>query len=142
MEEIDNSIQPEENPYPGVAQRLIAMFLDGAVLLVMLIFFSYFFSLFNDPPAYVKMVVFIFIVLLYDPLFTSLFGGTIGHMMQGIRVRKQANESEKIVFPLALLRYIVKAFLGWVSLLVVYRNDKRKAIHDYLAGSVVVFKDK
>lgn len=140
MEEIDNPIEPG-NPYPGVTQRLIAMFLDGAVLLVMFIFFSYFFSLFNDPPAYAKMVVFIFIVLLYDPLFTSLFGGTIGHMMQGIRVRKQSNESEKIIFPLALIRYLVKLFLGWISLIVVYKNEKRKAIHDYAAGSVVVFKN-
>lgn len=140
MENLENEMPVVENPYPGVSQRIIAMCLDGAVLLILLMGFSYIFSLFNDPPVYAKMFAFLFCVLLYDPLFTTLFGGTIGHMMQGIRVKKQSNETENIIFQKALLRYVIKAFLGWVSLLVVYRNDRRKAIHDYAAGSVVIYK--
>ena len=61
-----------------------------------------------------------------------------GHTMLGIRVKRESNQFKNILFPLALLRFIVKALLVWISLLTVSGNDKRKTIHDYLVGSVVV----
>ncbi len=125
--------------YPGVSDRVKAIMADVIVIVVFMIVASYIFSLFESVPDYARIIAFIFIFLLYDPLFTSIFGGTIGHMMIGIRVKKESNEKKNILFPLAILRYIVKAFLGWISLLTVLGNKKRKAIHDYLVGSVVVY---
>jgi uncharacterized RDD family membrane protein YckC len=87
------------------------------------------------------MYTFIFIVLLYDPLFTSIFGGTVGHMFQGIRVKKESDEARNIPFFSAMLRYAAKVLLGIISLLTVSGHPKKKAIHDMMAGSVVVFAD-
>jgi uncharacterized RDD family membrane protein YckC len=61
-------------------------------------------------------------------------------MMIGIRVKRESDEKKNILFPLAIIRFIVKASLGWISLLTVTGNSKRKAIHDYLIGSVVVYE--
>ncbi len=137
---------PEEIPthqdYPGVLDRVKAIVADSAVMIAFMIIAAYGFSLFTDVPVFARKMAFIFIFLLYDPLFTSIFGGTIGHMMNGIRVKRQNNENKNILFPLAIIRFIVKASLGWVSLLTVGSNKKRKAIHDLLVGSVVVYSRK
>ncbi len=69
---------------------------------------SYVFSLFENVPDYARIIVFVFIFLLYDPLFTSIFGGTIGHMIIGIRVKRESNIQKNILFPLAILRFIMK----------------------------------
>lgn len=128
----------EEN-YPGVSDRFKAIVTDGIIIVIFMFIASYIFSLFESVHNYARIIAFVFIFLLYDPLFTSIFGGTIGHMMLGIQVKRESNEQKNILFPLALLRYIVKATLGVISLLTISGNEKRKAIHDYLAGSVVVF---
>lgn len=125
--------------YPGVFLRVKAMVIDGIVLLVFMVVASSFFSLFNEVPDVVRVSAFVFIFLLYDPLLTTFWGGTIGHRFAGIRVRKDWNEKSNIQFPQAVLRYIVKALIGWISLLTVGGNKKGKAIHDYVAGSVVIY---
>jgi len=37
-----------------------------------------------------------------------------------------------------LVRFLAKVGLGWLSLLTVTGNEKKMAIHDYLAQSVVL----
>lgn len=128
-----------ENNYPGVFERVKAIVTDGIVIVVFMFIASYIFALFESVPDSARIIAFVFIFLLYDPLFTSLFGGTIGHMMLGIRVRRESNEEKNILFPLAIVRYIAKSFLGFISLLTISGNEKKKAIHDYLVGSVVVY---
>ena len=128
-----------EKIYPGVFDRVKAIVTDGVILLIFMFATSSIFSLFDDVPDFARVFAFVFIFLLYDPLFTSFTGGTIGHRLIGIRVRKERDEQSNIQFPPAVLRYIVKALLGWVSLLTVSGNNKGKAIHDYVAGSVVVY---
>ena len=128
-----------EKNYPGVFDRVKAMMTDGIVIVVFMFVASYIFSLFESVPDSARIIAFVFIFLLYDPLFTSIFGGTIGHMMLGLRVNRESDEQKNIILPLAIPRYIVKVLLGWISLLTVSGNEKRKAIHDYIAGSVVVY---
>jgi uncharacterized RDD family membrane protein YckC len=131
----------EEN-YPGVFDRVKAIAADGAVIIILMFAAANVFSLFESVPDNARIGAFVFIFLLYDPLFTSIFGGTIGHMLLGLRVKRESDENRNILFPLAIVRYIVKASLGLVSLLTVSGNVKRKAIHDYLVGSVVVYAKK
>ena len=132
----------QEN-YPGVSDRIKAMVADGMVNVIFMFLAAYIFSLFDSVPDNARIFTFVFIFILYDPLFTSIFGGTIGHMTLGIRVKKESDEQKNILFPLAILRYIVKVLLGVISLLTVSSNEKGKAIHDHLVGSVVVyFKSK
>ena len=77
-------------------------------------------------------------ILLYDPFFTSHYGGTIGHSFSKITVRKDIDRENHIGFTSALLRFIIKISLGWFSLLTVTGNKKKKAIHDFVVNSVVI----
>jgi uncharacterized RDD family membrane protein YckC len=128
--------------YPGVSDRIKAIVADGIIMIVFMVIVSYFFSMFENVIDSVRVGAFVFIFFLYDPLFTSFFGGTIGHMMMGIRVKRENDETKNILFPLAIVRFAIKAALGWISLLTVLGNEKRKAIHDYMIHSVVVYYKK
>lgn len=130
-----------EQIYPGVFDRVKAVMADSVVLIIFMIIITYVFAAFENVPETARIIAFVFIFFLYDPIFTSSFGGTIGHMTFGIRVKRENNQDKNILFPLALIRFIVKALLGWVSLLTVGGNEKRKAIHDMVVKSVVVYKD-
>ncbi len=131
----------EEN-YAGVADRVKAVVTDSIVIIIFMFIVTYTFSVFEHVPDTARIIAFIFIFFLYDPIFTSVFGGTIGHMMFGIRVKREKNQMKNILFPLAIIRFLVKVLLGWISLLTVSGNKKRKAIHDSLVGSVVIYKGK
>jgi len=126
--------------YPGVADRVKAMVIDYMMIIIFLFIITYIFSIFEYVPDYARKIAFFFIFVFYDPIFTSFFGGTIGHFMIGIRVKREKNEMKNILFPLAIIRFFVKLLLGWISLLTVSGNKKRKAIHDHLVGSVVLYK--
>ena len=105
-----------------------------------MIIITYTFSNFEHVPDKARFAAFIFIFFLYDPIFTSVFGGTIGHMMFGLRVKRGNNHVKNILFPLAIIRFIVKVSLGWISILTVSGNKEKKAIHDIIVGSVVIFR--
>lgn len=130
----------KEEIYAGIADRVKAVVTDSFVIVIFIVIVTYSFSAFEHVPDHGRIIAFVFIFFLYDPIFTSVFGGTIGHMMFGIRVKREKNQVKNILFPLAIIRFIVKASLGLISLLTVSGNKKRKAIHDSLAGSVVIHK--
>ena len=131
-----------EPVYPSISDRVKAVFTDTFIMVIFMIIATFIFSFFENIPDNARMVTFIFIVFLYDPLFTTFFGGTIGHMMNGIRVKREKDESKNIILPLAFFRFIFKTFLGWISLLTVTGNKKRKAIHDMIVRSIVVYNKK
>jgi len=79
-------------------------------------------SSFKNVPDYVRMIVFAGI-LLYEPICT-MFGGTIGNDKIGIRVRRNSDHSKKINFFQAVVRFIFKFFLGWLSFITVFRARK------------------
>jgi len=130
--------------YPGLIERVKALVADSIMIILLMFLASYIFSTIQNVPDIYRIWAMVFIFGLYDPIFTSLFGGTIGHLIIGIRVKRESNESKNIIFPLALLRYSIKTFLGWISLITVMlkSNDKRMALHDFAAGSVVVYRKK
>lgn len=126
--------------YAGLFDRVKAIIIDSIVLIIFMIIVTDVFSLFQDLSDNVRILAFVFIFLLYDPLCVSIFGGTIGHILIGISVKRENNSNKNIPFPLAFLRYVVKALLGWISLLSVMGNEKRQAIHDSLVKSIVIIK--
>lgn len=124
--------------YGTLLNRVKAVIIDGLVLMGLGLAATSILSKFENTPDWIRLVTFIFIFLLYDPLFTSSFGGTIGHLFIGLRVRRESDEAKKIFFPIAVIRFVIKACLGSISLLTVSGNKKNKAIHDALVGSVVI----
>jgi uncharacterized RDD family membrane protein YckC len=129
----------KEVKYVGVGDRVKAVITDSVVMIGLIIGLTYFFDSFDNVPESAKMIAFAFVFFLYDPLFTTFFGGTLGHLGNGIRVRRESNTDEKILIHSAFIRFVVKGLLGWISLLVISKSEKKKAIHDSIAGSVVVY---
>ncbi|MDH7445829.1 RDD family protein [Aquimarina sp. 2201CG14-23] len=128
--------------YPGLFDRIKAIIIDSIVLIIFMIIITDIFSSLDNVSDNARIIAFLFIFLLYDPICTSFFGGTIGHNLIGIRIRQENNPEKNILFSVALFRYLVKALLGWISLFSVMNNEKRQAIHDFMAKSVVVYKEQ
>ena len=124
--------------YALLPDRVKAAVIDSIILIAMMYGFSELFALFENVPQSFRITAFILVFLLYDPLLTSIYGGTIGHSYSNILVKNEDEPSKNISFPLAVLRFAVKLLLGWISLLTVTSNEKRKAIHDFVAKSIVI----
>jgi uncharacterized RDD family membrane protein YckC len=140
--EITDSVERVEMLYPGVFERIKAAVTDSFVIIAFMLILTIIFSKFQNVPDSLRIAGFIFIFILYDPLFTSLFGGTIGHMIMKIQVKRISNPEKNILLPMAIIRFIVKLLLGWISFLTVLSNDRHLAIHDMIAGSIVLHKTK
>jgi len=134
-----SKIEIPEEKLAGISERIKAMISDSIILVALLFLITYIFSLFNYIPDNVRIIAFAFIFILYDPILTSAFGGTLGHMAFGVRVKRENNLNRNIPFIFAFIRYLVKISLGWISLITVSTNIKHKAIHDYIVGSVVIY---
>ena len=68
----------------------------------------------------------------------SFFGQSIGHSYLKIKVVTDDVSQKNISFPIAIIRFLCKAFLGWLSFLTVATSKKKKAIHDAIANSVII----
>lgn len=132
----------KELNYADVSLRVKAIVVDTIVLVIFMVLTTFILSKFENVHDGIRIFAFIFIFLLYDPIFTSLFGGTIGHMMIGLKVKQEKNETKNIKIHFAIVRYVVKTFLGIISLFTVSGNAKSKAIHDYIVGSVILIDEE
>ena len=130
----------QEDQYTGLLERVKALFIDSLVLVFSMVIFTQLFSLLGQVPDLARMTAFILIFVLYDPLCVSFLGGTLGHRVIGIQVKNTNDETRNLWFPMALLRFVVKVVLGWFSLLTITGNAKRRAIHDIVADSVVIYR--
>ncbi|MFT4523812.1 MAG: putative RDD family membrane protein YckC [Bacteroidia bacterium] len=130
----------QELIYPDVADRVKAAMVDVVILIMLMYFCSVLFGVYETGEN-VKIFAFVVLFLLYDPLLTSTIGGTIGHMILGLRVRKKKDHSSKINLFAAIARFAIKSLLGWISLLTVSFNPMKRAIHDKVVGSVVVHNE-
>ena len=125
-----------------LTDRVKAAVIDSIILIALMYGATELFLLFDTVSDTIRMGVFIIVFFLYDPILTSSFGGTIGHSKAGIMVKSEEDNSKNISFPFALVRFLVKLGLGWISLLTVTGNEKRKALHDMAVGSIVLKTDK
>lgn len=127
-----------QKKYALLPDRVKAAVIDGIVIVAAMYLTSEIFSLFEHVPNYVRISAAVLLSILYDPIFTSSFGGTIGHSKSNIEIKRDSDHTKNISFPAALLRFILKATLGWLSLVTSAGNEKRKAIHDLAVNSVVL----
>lgn len=125
--------------YPGIFDRVKAVFVDSVVLIIFMIIITDIFSFFDTVSDTIRIIFFVFIFILYDPILISFFGGTLGHKVIGLRVKREKNEEKNILFPIAIIRFVVKSLLGWISLITISGSKKRRAIHDTISGSVVIY---
>ena len=69
----------------------------------------------SDNAARALGVAVVIILLLYEPLFVTRFGGTLGHIWTNLRVVD--DRGGNVGFGKALVRFLIKSLLGWYSFL-------------------------
>ena len=132
--------KPATPEYPGLSDRIQSSFIDGVLIVILMSVAANALQRYEDEGHdWLRIALFFGIWGVYEPLCTTL-GFTVGNLVKGIRVRRHSDPARRIGFPQALLRYIMKFGLGWISFLTMHANPQRRAIHDLLAGSVMIRK--
>ncbi|PCJ64585.1 MAG: RDD family protein [Bacteroidetes bacterium] len=141
MENLTDSQIEDTEVYPLISDRYKAFFIDALVMIGFWYIFSMIFSSFDNVPKEIRFSAYLFSVWLYEPLFVSVFGASIGHYSGGMRVVRESDRTRKINIVMAIFRYAIKLLLGILSLLTITKANKGRAIHDMVALSIVIFKD-
>lgn len=127
----DNSMGVE---YPTILRRYLSTFIDGWLILSLLFVIACFIE--GRGNTLFRLIIAALVLFGYEPLFTSKFR-TLGQMIMGIKIRT-ADNFERLSYPAALLRSIVKWIFGFISLFIIIFSKERRALHDYAAGSIVI----
>ncbi len=136
-----NEANPQKKiEYAELIDRIKAAFSDMVVLVILMYAATTVLSSFEYVPIEARIAAFVGIFFIYEPLFISAFGGTIGHYVNGLRVKRSKDYSKNIIFPWAIVRYAAKIFLGIISLFTISSNFEGKAMHDMIVNSVVIKK--
>jgi uncharacterized RDD family membrane protein YckC len=126
-----------EPQYPLLSERVQSTFIDTLFVVLMMFIFSSVLDKYPGAPVWVRVTMFIGICILYEPVCTCT-GFTLGNYIKGLRVRQFKDPGRRINFIQAFFRYLTKLFLGWLSFLSINTNKERRAIHDFLVGSLVI----
>src|SRR5687768_14933119 len=124
---------------PNLVVRIKALFIDIGIMLIVFTSTTLFIDSFGDIPSFIKGFILIFMIYLYDPLLTSLAGATLGHKLMKLKVRKYNQPERKISIWQAFFRFFMKVVLGWISFLTVTGTKHKRAIHDLLSGSIILY---
>lgn len=124
--------------FPSLVERIKALFVDMVIILIIFTATTLFIDAFGDIPDFAKGFILIFMLYLYDPVLTSFTGSTLGHKVMKLKVREYQDPEKKISLVRALLRFMTKGLLGWISFLTVTSNKRKRAIHDMVGGSIVL----
>ena len=136
--------QSKDNPdfskiyaLPSIKTRYISTQIDVILILLATFGIAAILDKFDIVPNSLRGILFLFIVILYEPILIS-FGCTFGQLMTNIRVRKFKDPESKIYLHIALIRLLIKWLLGVISFIMISFNINRRAIHDYSSGSIVI----
>lgn len=121
--------------FANYSRRIQAALLDGIFLLV--IFVSLIILASNVESQWMKVSMFVFVGLLFEPLLVSTTGASLGHHYKGLRVEKDGSGRNLNLFE-AILRFFIKSILGAFSLVFFLTTKRHKALHDMAVNSVVV----
>lgn len=126
-----------DHNYPSLLDRVQSIFIDLLFIVILMFLFSSILDKFENPPDWVRIVLFFGIWAIYEPLLVA-FGCTLGQYIKRLRVRDIDDTTRRIgVFP-SIVRYILKTLLGWLSFLTINMNKEKRAIHDFASGGVVL----
>jgi uncharacterized RDD family membrane protein YckC len=137
---MENSVLVSQQvEYPQLTDRLQSSFIDGMLIIVLMFVFSGMLERYENAPDWIRIGLFFGLWAVYEPLCTTL-GATLGNYIKGIRVRQNGATGQRINFFQAFIRYVLKMLLGWISFLTIHTNPQKRAIHDIIAGSVMIRK--
>lgn len=123
--------------YAGFSQRLLAHNIDLIPILALL-----YLSSLVLPRIGIDWIFFSVIYLIYNVIFEmSSFRGTPGKKWAKIQV---SGEDKPIKLHQSIIRNVAKALsliLFFSGFILILFNARRKGLHDYLAGTVVLFDE-
>ena len=128
-------INLESFQYAGLLTRVKASLIDTLIIVLWIIFVPS--ILFKDSESSLRIFLMVFPVILYEPLMITLFGCTIGQKIFGIKVVSEKDMSKCPLY-LSFIRTITKYILGFFSFIYILFSDKKKAIHDNIANTIVI----
>ena len=141
-----------EVPYAGIATRAVALALDAAVAHVIVFAGGAILALVGSLVSDVRLdtlgkvlaaVAWAAVVGSYFVLFWSTAGQTPGMRLMALRVMTgdgtHPGVARSVVRVIGLALAIVPLFLGFVPVLI---DRRRRGLHDFLAGTVVVYAER
>jgi len=126
----------DQSKYPTILRRYLATSIDLMFILSVFIVLAYMPGI-SEIDSGIKIGIGFSILFFYEAVLTSMLC-TIGQKVTGIRVRK-SDLGERISIIKACLRTVVKLLLGFVSFFSIPATRKRRALHDFAAGSTVIY---
>jgi uncharacterized RDD family membrane protein YckC len=122
--------------YPSSLRRYVSTLIDGALIFTVCVVTIH---LLQGVASVFTFWLWFLVLFSYEPILTSRFC-TLGQKITGIRVRSLASR-ERISLIDAYIRSAMKLLLGFVSFFLMPATRKRRAIHDFVAGSVAVYAE-
>lgn len=88
----------------------------------------------------VKVAALVLLPVAYHTFFTGRNGATPGMQFLDLEVRTWTGNQPEYVqaFLMAVLFYATTTLTAWLILVVALFNDRRRTLHDFMAGTVVV----
>ena len=97
-----------------------------------------------------NLIIFAFFLLplalvVLNSFLISRFGGTIGKILTGTKILDYKTE-KLLSFKMAFFRnhigYIVSGLIFWLGFIWIFKNEEKRAWHDYLANTKVIVSEK
>jgi len=124
------------NPTATLLERTKSSMIDSLFLIAMGFVIAGLLSCFENVPTWVRATLFSSL-LLYEPICIS-FGTTLGNYIMNIRIRRSTNDLKKLNILRSLIRFTFKLIFGWFSYITLFKNPRKRAIHDLIAGATTI----
>lgn len=122
---------------PSIKTRYVSIFIDIITIILLSFGLSKLFDIMGNVSDFIRGATFIIVIILYEPILISC-GATLGQIIMNIRVKSFKNPNNKLNFILVCIRFLFKLLLGWVSFITITFNPNRRAIHDFVSGSIMI----
>lgn len=129
-----------QDVYASLATRIKAGIVDGIILIGLFVSIPLLMHAMTKDGSPFTGVAMYSPLLLLEPFLVAFLGATIGQWLFGLKVMRVATRSN-CPLPMAFVRYIAKGLLGSISMIYMLFSKKHQAIHDHMAGTVVVISE-
>lgn len=126
--------------YVRLIKRIRAVLIDGVLIPVVALGTLIIGDSLGVTGVAAKMALIVCPIFILEPAMLSLTGGTVGHHLVGIKVTQKDGVKYINIFA-AVIRFLVKILLGWLSFIFVFTTRKHQAVHDLIAGSIVTHRN-
>lgn len=125
--------------YPRFIRRVKAALVDSFIIAILMVSLVPALAGIESVPNYLRIFIVLIPIFLFEPLLVTLTGGSPGHHLFKIKIRA-TSEDKKLPILKSIIRFVVKALLGFISLTLILFTKKHQALHDIASDSIVVLK--